>query len=219
MATKAAKSITINATKYILANTLAVADGKIQLKANDVVLSEIDIPTPTPPPSAIKLMTVGIDYGSYNKTDILSYSDVFTGTGADIEINEEKLAAGTVPVIYLLSDGSDPTYLHTDDRTLNPIRFKVGLHGDVNLQFLGKDLYDALSQAVAKYKESLGTTRPFNRISIAAEYLAGSYAETGHGLQGVDNIVSVGITFNVTNGTVVYSSAEANIIDTDYNKT
>lgn len=216
MATKAAKSITINATKYQLANTLAVANGKIQLKADDVVLSEIDIPTPTLPPSAIKLMTVGIDYGSYNKTDILSYSDVFTGTGAGVEINEEKLAAGTVPVIYLLSEGSDPTYLHTDDRTLNPIRFKVGLHGDVTLHFLGKDLYDALSQAVAEYKAS---PNGFNRISISADYLAGSYAETGHGLQGVDNIVSVGITFNVTNGTVVYTAAEASIIDTDYNRT
>lgn len=219
MATKAAKSITINATKYQLANTLAVANGKIQLKADDVVLSEIDIPTPTPPPATIKLMTVGIDYGSYNKTDILSYSDVFTGTGAGVEINEEKLAAGTVPVIYLLSEGSDPTYLHTDDRTLNPIRFKVGLHGDTTLHFLGKDLYDALSQAVAEYKESVGRPMAYNRISIEADYLAGSYAEAGHGLQGVDNIVSVSITFNVTNGTVVYTAAEASIIDTDYNRT
>ena len=213
MATKAAKSITINSTKYILANTLAVVDGKIQLKANDVVLSEIDIPTPTPPPSAIKLMTVGIDYGSYNKADILSYSDVFTGTGASLKINEEKIAAGTVPVIYLLADGSDPTYLHTDDRTLNPIRFKVGLSGDVSLHFLGVDLHDALSQAVAAYKEE---PNGFNRITIAADYLAGQYAETGHGLMGVDNIVGVGITFNVTNGTVVNAGASAEVIDTNY---
>ena len=44
MATKAAKSITINATKYELANALDVSDGKIQLKAKDVVLDEIDAP-------------------------------------------------------------------------------------------------------------------------------------------------------------------------------
>ena len=44
MATKAAKSITINATKYELANALAVNDGKIQLKAKDVVLDEIEAP-------------------------------------------------------------------------------------------------------------------------------------------------------------------------------
>lgn len=43
MATKAAKSITINATKYELANTLAVSDGKIQLKAKDVVLDEVEV--------------------------------------------------------------------------------------------------------------------------------------------------------------------------------
>ena len=45
MATKAAKSITINATKYELANTLGVANGKLQLKAKDVVLDETDIDT------------------------------------------------------------------------------------------------------------------------------------------------------------------------------
>lgn len=44
MATKAAKSITINATKYELANALAVSDGKIQLKAKDVLLSEVEAP-------------------------------------------------------------------------------------------------------------------------------------------------------------------------------
>lgn len=45
MATKAAKSITINATKYELANALAKNDGKIQLLAKDVVLGEVEIPS------------------------------------------------------------------------------------------------------------------------------------------------------------------------------
>lgn len=45
MATKAAKSLTINATKFELANDLAVVNGKLQLKAKDVVLAEVDIPT------------------------------------------------------------------------------------------------------------------------------------------------------------------------------
>lgn len=45
MATKAAKSITINATKYELANTLGVSDGKMQLKAKDVVLDEAELPS------------------------------------------------------------------------------------------------------------------------------------------------------------------------------
>ena len=44
MATKAAKSITINATKYELANALAVNDGKVQLKAKDVLLDEAELP-------------------------------------------------------------------------------------------------------------------------------------------------------------------------------
>lgn len=217
MATKAAKSITINATKYELANALAVNDGKIQLKAKDVVLDEVTPPTPTPPPSAIKLMTVGIDYGSYNKTDILSYSDVFTGTGTNVEINEEKLAAGTVPVIYLVEDsGEDPTTSSSYPKTLCPISFVAHLSGDVTLNFLGVDLYDALSKAVAAYKEE---PNAYNRISISADYLAGSYAETGHGLvNGIDNIVSVSIAFNVTNGTVVHTAASARLINSDYNR-
>ena len=45
MATKAAKSITINATKYQLANTLAVSGGNMQLKADDVVLSQAALPS------------------------------------------------------------------------------------------------------------------------------------------------------------------------------
>ena len=45
MATKAARSITINATKYELANSLATNDGKIQLLANDVVLGEVELPS------------------------------------------------------------------------------------------------------------------------------------------------------------------------------
>lgn len=46
MATKAAKSITINATKYELANALDVNNGKLQLKAKDVVLDEVDYSKP-----------------------------------------------------------------------------------------------------------------------------------------------------------------------------
>lgn len=45
MATKAAKSITINATKYELANALDVSGGKMQLKAKDVVLDEAELPS------------------------------------------------------------------------------------------------------------------------------------------------------------------------------
>ena len=43
MATKAAKSITINATKFELANALGVDNGKLQLKAKDVVLDEVEV--------------------------------------------------------------------------------------------------------------------------------------------------------------------------------
>lgn len=48
MATKAAKSLTINATKFELANKLAIdpQTGKLQLIAKDVVLDEVELPTP-----------------------------------------------------------------------------------------------------------------------------------------------------------------------------
>lgn len=45
MATKAAKSLTINATTFQLANKLAIANGKLQLIAKDVVLDEVDVVT------------------------------------------------------------------------------------------------------------------------------------------------------------------------------
>ena len=43
MATKAAKTITINSTKYTLANALGMSAGKLQLKAGDVVLDEVTL--------------------------------------------------------------------------------------------------------------------------------------------------------------------------------
>lgn len=45
MATKAAKSLTINATKFELANKLNIENGKLQLIAKDVVLDEVELPT------------------------------------------------------------------------------------------------------------------------------------------------------------------------------
>ena len=65
MATKAAKSITINATKYRLANALAVNDGKIQLKAKDVVLDEV---TPPSAESYVRFVADGTqkDGGTYS---------------------------------------------------------------------------------------------------------------------------------------------------------
>lgn len=43
MATKAAKSITINSTKFEIANSLDYQNGKVQLKAKDVVLDEVAV--------------------------------------------------------------------------------------------------------------------------------------------------------------------------------
>lgn len=212
MATKAAKSITINATKYQLANTLAVVNGKIQLKADDVVLSEVTPPTPTLPPAVIKLLTVGVDQGSYNTADVLSYSDVFDGTGASIAINEENLAAGTLPVIFLVSDSSDLSYLHNDDKTLNPIRFKAKLSGGVSAKFIGKDLYDTISQALTEYRANPSS---YYALQIIVDYLADIYAESGSGKQGVDNIVTVTVTFNFNNQTAS-ASATARVIDNQY---
>lgn len=69
MATKAAKSITINATKYELANTLGVANGKLQLKAKDVVLDETELDS-NPKAIIVKLTAPddGDNYPNFSST-------------------------------------------------------------------------------------------------------------------------------------------------------
>lgn len=68
MATKAAKSITINATKYELANGLDVANGKLQLKAKDVVLDEVEV-TNSP-------LIVNVTISGSTATTDVDYADV-----------------------------------------------------------------------------------------------------------------------------------------------
>lgn len=83
MATKAAKSLTINATKFELANALAVENGKLQLKAKDVVLAEVDLPRAKKVSFSILQPT--------NRVDILDQSGVGYGTlpgaGAEIDVD------------------------------------------------------------------------------------------------------------------------------------
>ena len=69
MATKAAKSITINATKYELANALGVANGKLQLKAKDVVLDEVEVK------EGASWITVTFTYDSDNQQYIITSID------------------------------------------------------------------------------------------------------------------------------------------------
>lgn len=93
MATKAAKSITINATKYELANALAVNDGKIQLKAKDVVLDEV-----TPPAADSYVRFV------YNHTDssitVEKSADITNMTWAQLA---EKVRTGTKMSLKLIT--------------------------------------------------------------------------------------------------------------------
>ena len=81
MATKAAKSLTINATKFELANALAVENGKLQLKAKDVVLDEVDAPG---------LKKVSFVLYSSGAVDILeqSFGDVSYQSGSPITEND-----------------------------------------------------------------------------------------------------------------------------------
>lgn len=102
MATKAAKSITINATKYELANTLGVSDGKMQLKAKDVVLDEAELP------AGIKYVV--FDFG-YEGAGFVSCKDQ---DGNDVltaaDVKDIVMAGGD---IYLLSSDRNSGFLTT----------------------------------------------------------------------------------------------------------
>lgn len=87
MATKAAKSITINATKYELANALGVADGKLQLKAKDVVLDEAEVAS-----DFIIDLTDGQEMFDFNHT-------TWTCTAFDVDDLKAAIEAGKRIVI------------------------------------------------------------------------------------------------------------------------
>lgn len=87
MATKAAKSLTINATKFELANKLNIENGKLQLIAKDVVLDEIPFEAPS--------QIVYLDIGGFYVGDYLESHSTFsfpvTRTVAFKDVNEETL--------------------------------------------------------------------------------------------------------------------------------
>lgn len=87
MATKAAKSLTINATKFELANKLNIENGKLQLIAKDVVLDEIPFEAPS--------QIVYLDIGGFYIEDYLQSHSTFsfpvTRTVAFKDVNEETL--------------------------------------------------------------------------------------------------------------------------------
>lgn len=87
MATKAAKSLTINATKFELANKLNIENGKLQLIAKDVVLDEIPFEAPS--------QIVYLDIGGFYVGDYLQSHSTFsfpvTRTVAFKDVNEETL--------------------------------------------------------------------------------------------------------------------------------
>ena len=108
MATKAAKSITINATKYELANALAVNDGKIQLKAKDVVLDEV---TPPAADSYVRFVADGTQIASGNipasAITIEKSADITNMTWAQFV---EKVRTGT-KVSLKITLGYDDAYV------------------------------------------------------------------------------------------------------------
>lgn len=80
MATKAAKSLTINATKFELANALAVVNGKLQLKAKDVVLDEVDAGKT---PVSFTVWQAKNRVGIYEQTD-----GTFPGAGNEVSVSD-----------------------------------------------------------------------------------------------------------------------------------
>lgn len=87
MATKAAKSLTINATTFQLANKLAIDNGKLQLIAKDVVLDEIPFEAPG---QIVYLDIDGFYVGDYLQSHS-TFSFPVTRTVAFEDVNGETL--------------------------------------------------------------------------------------------------------------------------------
>lgn len=105
MATKAAKSITINATKYELANTLDVANGKLQLKAKDVVLDETEVK------AGASWITVSFEYddGQFLIKSIDSSDDIDPTTYTAMDLYNDWIK-GDLKVV-LFDKGNSRGYL------------------------------------------------------------------------------------------------------------
>ena len=156
MATKAAKSITINATKYELANALDVANGKLQLKAKDVVLDEVEVDGGKY--IAINLVRdpdrddgVGRGYliGSIDTSDNI---DPTTYTGQDMA--NDFLAGGLKIVAHVPSNGwSDDSYIEISE--LNVFNNSEGEITNYYYSFLGAGLSTAEGNDNVKYKLSI----------------------------------------------------------------
>lgn len=94
--TKAAKSITINSTKYELANDIAINDGKIQLKAKDVVLGEATLP------EGGKWVAIYTDYDAglsgYKVTQVTASDNIDLSVMTAGDLRDEFLE-GTVKIV------------------------------------------------------------------------------------------------------------------------
>lgn len=116
MATKAAKSLTINATKFELANALAVKNGKLQLKAKDVVLDEVDLVS-----NFIIDLTDGQEMFEFTHT-------TWTCNAFDADDLKAAIRAGKRIVIRSKNyrDNDDPT---TNTMYLAPTEFRDSING------------------------------------------------------------------------------------------
>lgn len=100
MATKAAKTLTINSTKYTLANALGVSDDKIQLKAGDVVLDEAELP------AGVKYVVFDFGYEGVgfvsckdqDGNDVLTAADVkdIVMAGGDLYVTSSERVEGAL---------------------------------------------------------------------------------------------------------------------------
>lgn len=88
MATKAAKSLTINATTFQLANKLAIENGKLQLIAKDVILDEIPFEAPG---QIVYLDIDGFYVGDYLQSHSTFSFPATRNAVAFADVNEETL--------------------------------------------------------------------------------------------------------------------------------
>ena len=210
MATKAAKSLTINATKFELANKLAIdpQTGKLQLIAKDVVLDEVELPTPLNKDRLI------MEYYDWENTTVptntlfnpLSYTDIFK---ADSSALKDDITNGTILTLIKGAGGfglNKPVY--------DAVRVDVGYFYDGDLIAVSNKagLKDMIDEAVSNLASSSTKTVMLSATFITQGYYNGTSYESEQTV-----LTTVAYRFDIANHTVTYTYLADQLIDTGFN--
>lgn len=201
MATKAAKSLTINATKFELANKLAIdpQTGKLQLIAKDVVLDEVDLPTPDVGDTLLMAEYLW-DLGTPVKTFTLGYDDIFESGTVNIKPEITDL---TIPTLNKFRHGAGADIAPTSMPNDICVAY---IKNDFTAQAYGKGLRSMIESALEESPD---------KIIIEARYLTHGYSIWG--IQYVDMMVETAVVyhFDLSTHTIDFQNIVESVIGTN----